>query len=636
MKLDLKKFSKDYKRKIETMSLEEYFDLASRDSSMYSTAAERLLKAIGKPKVIDTATDPRMSRLFNNRTIKLYEPFKDFYGLEEVVEKIVSYLEHSAQGLEERKQILYLLGPVGGGKSSLSEKLKELMEKEPFYAIKGSPLNESPLGLLRLFPKLRESFKKIPESRLPACASPWLVKRVDELDGDISQLEVIKLYPSQHRQVAVTKTEPGDENNQDISTLVGKLDIRKLEHHAQDDPDAYRFNGGLCLGNRGILEFVEMFKAPLKVLHPLLTATQEGNYKATEALSSIPFEGLILAHSNESEWQSFKDNKSNEAFLDRVYIVKVPYCLRYTEEEMIYNKYINESIHDIKKSAPHTLSSLAKFSVLSRLEPVAGDKIVAKLEAYNGDSMRDKYADKDLSLTKFRDNASLAEGFSGTSTRTAFKILSKCYNFDTEERAANPVHLFHLLKEYIRSADADKNTKELHMSFLDSYLIPDYVEELRKDIQICYLDSYSEYGQAIFEKYIAYADAWIEDHDYRDPDTGQIYDRSALNKELETIEKPAGISNPKDFRHEVVTANLRYAAKNAGKSIPWVENTRIKEVLEKKLFNAIDEILPQLSFEKEGDEKAENFIKRMKERGYTQRQARLVVKFFEQHMKESS
>ena len=158
----------------------------------------------------------------------------------------------------------------------------------------------------------------IPRRKLTGQMSPWAIKRLDEFGGDISKFSVVKMSPSRLRQVCVAKTEPGDENNQDISSLVGKVDIRKLEHYAQSDPDAYSYSGALCRANQGLMEFVEMFKAPIKVLHPLLTATQEGNYNATEGLSAIPFQGIILAHSNESEWQSFRNNKNNEAFLDRV------------------------------------------------------------------------------------------------------------------------------------------------------------------------------------------------------------------------------------------------------------------------------------------------------------------------------
>ena len=170
---------------------------------------------------------------------------------------------------------------------------------------------------------------------------------------------MVKRYPSVLKQVGIAKTEPGDENNQDISSLVGKVDIRKLETFAQDDTDAYSYSGGLCLANQGLLEFVEMFKAPIKVLHPLLTATQEGNYKGTEGFGAIPFDGVVLAHSNESEWKAFRNNKNNEAFLDRIYIVKVPYCLRVSEEIKIYEKLINGSSLGQAKCAPGTLKMMS-------------------------------------------------------------------------------------------------------------------------------------------------------------------------------------------------------------------------------------------------------------------------------------
>jgi serine protein kinase len=311
----------------EEMSLQEYLDLCKRDPWAYASVAERMLKAIGEPEMVDTVSVERLSRIFANKVVRIYPAFKDFYGMEEVIENIVSYFRHGAQGLEEKKQILYLLGPVGGGKSSLAEKLKALLEKVPFYAIKGSPVYESPLGLFREEedgPTLEGEYG-IPERYLTSVMSPWAVKRLREFKGDLSQFRVVKLHPSVLSQVAISKTEPGDENNQDISSLVGKVDIRHLETFSQNDPDAYSFSGGLCLSNRGMMEFVEMFKAPIKVLHPLLTATQEGNYKGTEGFGAIPFDGFILAHSNEAEWQTFKSNRNNEAFLDRVYIVKVPY-----------------------------------------------------------------------------------------------------------------------------------------------------------------------------------------------------------------------------------------------------------------------------------------------------------------------
>ncbi|HBF47095.1 MAG TPA: PrkA family serine protein kinase, partial [Shewanella frigidimarina] len=312
------------KKRDEEYTLEQFLDICKQDRSAYVSAAERLLMAIGEPQIIDTAKNPILSRIFSNRVIAQYPAFKDFYGMEDAIEQIVAYLTHSAQGLEESKQILYLLGPVGGGKSSLAEKLKALMQQVPIYILTSdgirSPVNDHPFCLFdpEEDSELLKNEYNIPSRYIKTIMSPWTVKRLHQYGGDISKFRVVKVYPSVLDQIGIAKTEPGDENNQDISALVGKVDIRQLEHFSQDDADAYAYSGALCRANQGLMEFVEMFKAPIKVLHPLLTATQEGNYNGTEGLSALPYNGIILAHSNESEWSAFRNNKNNEAFLDRV------------------------------------------------------------------------------------------------------------------------------------------------------------------------------------------------------------------------------------------------------------------------------------------------------------------------------
>src|SRR3954469_1167851 len=395
----------------EEMSLTDYFELCKTDPLAYATAAERMLAAIGEPEMIDTRNDARLSRLFSNRMIRRYPAFREFYGMDEAIAQIVAYFKHAAQGLEERKQVLYLLGPVGGGKSSIAERLKSLMETFPIYALKGSPVNESPLGLFsaeRDGPLL-ESEYGIPRRYLNGVMSPWAVKRLKEFEGDISKFRVVRVQPSILRQIAITKTEPGDENNQDISSLVGKVDIRKLESLSQDDPDAYSYSGGLCLANQGLLEFVEMFKAPIKMLHPLLTATQEGNFKGTEGFSAIPFNGVIVAHSNESEWHSFRNNKNNEAFLDRIYIVKIPYCIRVSEEVKIYEKLVSGSELSRAPCAPGTLEMLARFSVLSRLREHANSNVFSKMRVYDGESLRE-VDPRARSMQEYKDTAGVDEG----------------------------------------------------------------------------------------------------------------------------------------------------------------------------------------------------------------------------------
>jgi len=282
---------------------------------------------------------------------------------------------------------------VGGGKSSLAERLKQLMEVHPIYVLKAgdelSPVFESPLGLFdpdQLGPMLEEKYG-IPRRRLTGPMSPWCYKRLEVFGGDISQFRVARIQPSRLRQIAIAKTEPGDENNQDISSLVGKVDIRKLETYAQNDPDAYSYSGGLNRANQGILEFVEMFKAPIKMLHPLLTATQEGNYIGTENIGAIPFGGIILAHSNEAEWQGFKASKKNEAFIDRVCVIKVPYCLRVTEEKKIYEKLIQQSELASAPCAPATLETMARFSVMTRLRKHENSTLFVKMRVYDGESL---------------------------------------------------------------------------------------------------------------------------------------------------------------------------------------------------------------------------------------------------------
>src|SRR5436190_2144578 len=590
----LEQFRSNYSAtQAEEMGILEYLDLCKREPATYASAAERMIAGIGEPELIDTRNDQHLGRIFGNRIIRRYPAFREFYGMEDAIDQIVAFFKHAAQGLEERKQILYLLGPVGGGKSSIAERLKAVMELRPIYAIKGSPVNESPLGLFApdRFGAVLENDYGIPRRYLTGIMSPWAIKRLHEFNGDLSKFQVVRVNPSVLRQVAITKTEPGDENNQDISSLVGKVDIRKLEDLSQNDPDAYSYSGGLCLANQGLLEFVEMFKAPIKMLHPLLTATQEGNFKGTEGFSAIPFNGLIVAHSNEAEWHSFRNNKRNEAFLDRIYLVKVPYCLQVSEEVKIYQKLLRDSSLASASCAPATLEMLAQFSVLSRLKEPENSSIYSKMRVYDGESLKDTDP-KAKSYQEYRDYAGPEEGMTGMSTRFAYKVLSSVFNYDHSEIAANPVHLMYVLEQRIAREDLPEEAKRRYLEFVTGWLAPRYAESIGKEIQTAYLESYAEYGQNIFDRYVIYADCWIQDEEFRDPDTGEVFDRVALNGELEKIEKPAGIANPKDFRNEIVNFVLRARAASGGKNPAWTSYEKLREVIEKKMFSNTEDLLP--------------------------------------------
>lgn len=623
----------------QTMSLEEYLEEAKTNPELYRSPAGRMLKAIGTPELVDTSQDSRLRIIHENRTIKVYPAFQNhIYGNESVIERLVSYFTHAEQGLEEAKQVLYFRGPVGSAKSTFAELCKKLMEQEPIYvlALDGelSPVLDSPLCL---FPEDMADDLNIPSRFLKVIPSPWAVKRLDQLrmaGKDISDFSVVKMYPDQLRQIAISKTEPGDENNQDISTLVGKTNLRMLDKFNQSDSDSYDFSGALNRANQGMMEFVEMFKAPIKTLHPLLTATQEGNYKGTEALGAIPFSGIILAHSNDTEWSAFRNDKKNEAFLDRIYVIPVPYNLRVKEEVQIYDKLIRNSTLKDAPIAPGTLDALAEFAVLSRIEAPDNSNVITKMQVYDGRSVRDKDP-RAKTINEYQKSVKKKEGFEGISTRFAYKVLSATFNFDATEIAANPVHLLmQVLPKAIKQEGLPKEVEEGYLATIQSYLVPELTDQLEEDINSAYIDSYEEYGQNIFDRYITYADCFQQRVDFKDPDTGHIYNEKALDKELAAMEIKAKISNPLEFRAEVVSFCLRYQAKHGGKNPDWKAYEPIRRVIDGSMKDKLEDLLPVISTgskaSKEDQKKHSGFVKRMVEKGYTEKQVRLMVDFYKQ------
>jgi len=283
----------------------------------------------------------------------------------------------------------------------------------------------------------------------------------------------------------------------------------------------------------------------------------------TENIGAIPFSGVILEHSNEAEWQSFKANKNNEAFIDRICVIKVPYCLRVTEEQKIYEKLIQGSELAEAPCAPGTLEMLSRFSVMTRLRKHENSTPFAKMRVYDGESLKESDP-KARSVQEYRDSTGVDEGMDGASTRFAFKVLAATFNHDTSEIAADPVHMMYVLEQAIRREQVSDETEKRYLEFIKAELAPRYAEFIGNEIQKAYLESYSDYGQNLFDRYVDYADAWIEDQDFKDPDTGQMLDRELLNQELTKIEKPAGIANPKDFRNEVVKFSLRSRAAQSG------------------------------------------------------------------------
>jgi serine protein kinase len=628
----------------EVLTIEDYLHGCKEDPSMYYNPYQRMLAAIGEPRIIDTAMDSRLSRIFQNRRIKVWDSFENFYGMEDVIENIHRYFTAAAQGLEESHQILYLLGPVGGGKSSLADHLKIIFQTQPVYILQHgdqmSPVWESPLWLFDREQDGADFEKEFKISRrfLRPPMSPWAIKRLSENNGDPRCFKVIKTYPNALLQRCISKTEPADESTQDVSTLVGKVDIRMLADFGQDDADAYSYCGGLCKANNGMLDFVEMFKAPIKTLNPLLDATQGNNYKPTEGIGALPWSGVVLAHSNETEWEQFRGNKTNEAFLDRIFLLRVPYTLRLEEEKKIYRKLLDES--DLRDSpcSNDVLEILAKWSLATRIKEPENSNTWTKIKVYNGESIKDTDPQA-RSIIEYKDEAGVTEGMTGMSTRNAFKILSRTFNMDTEEVAANPVHLMHVLINTIEQLTLGEDLESKYKNYITEHLRPEYITALEKELQQAYLESYSDYGQNLFDRYVMYADAWVQNNEMRDPDTQEVWDRDQLNAECEKIEKAAGIASPKEFRHEIVNYVLRYKAANNGMGPKWTEYEKIREVIEKRIFSNTEEILPVISFGQKGNaedqRKHEDFVDRMTKKGYTERQVRILVDWFVKVKKSS-
>lgn len=630
-------YQQDYTRTREVeMTFEEYLEECRTNKGAYANAWERLLKAIGEPEIIDYSKEPKLRSVFEGLPMPRYPGFADFYGIEEAAKQVVSFVRSAAQGGEESKQILYLLGPVGGGKSSLARRLTELMEQEPFYAIKGSPVFDNPLSAFdaRRHGDLLESKYGVDRRYLKTKLSPWALQQLETYGGDLRKFKVVKVYPSIQHQRAISRVEAGDKNNQDVTSIIGKVDLSKLDAGlSQQDPRAYGYSGGLNLGNRGVMEFVEMFKAPIDALNPLLAATQDRQYNGTEAIGALPFEGIILAHSNEAEWGKFRNNPTNEAFIDRVRIIKVPYTLRLSEEEKIYEKYIRESQLKGKPCAPGTAKLLAEFAVMTRIcDPKDGSSLETKMKVYDGEKTNDAKAKTLAAYRKEAYDAGTPEGMSGWSVRDSFKALSEAFNFHAAEGevSASPIDLMFILDRTVKGQDLPNDTRDRYLLILDKMLKPEYAKTVKRELQEALVESFQAYGQNIFERYVAYADlALTEDEEFVDPFTKSPINRQAVEKELSAIEKPANIGNPKDFRNEVVRFVQREQLKNNGKMPDWTLFKKFADAIESKILSSTKDLMPLISFGQkasvEEDKKHADFVDRMVARGYTPRQVRQVV-----------
>jgi serine protein kinase len=607
-----------------------YLEKVKADPAITKLAHARMYDVVLKPGVRDIHEkhDPRVKRLYKDESIKLYDFFaEEFFGIEKTVSQIVRFFHAASLKGEESRQVLYLMGPVGSGKSSLVEKLhRGLEESEPFYAIEGCPMFEEPLHLIPRH--LRKEFEKmlgvhIEGDLCPVCR----YKLIQEYAGKYEEFPVATVEFSKRARVGIGVVPPVDPNNQDTSVLIGSEDISKLDLYSEGDPRVLELNGALNIGNRGVVEFIEVFKNEIEYLHCMITATQEKVVPAPGRHGLVYVDTVIVAHSNEAEWQKFKADHTNEAILDRIVVVRVPYNLRLSEEVKIYQKIIRNS--DFRAHvAPHTLEVASMFAILSRLEPTNKCDLMTKLKLYNGEEVVEKGRTKKVDIQELRDSTK-REGMSGISTRFIMKALDNALSDNASGNCINAINVREALINMVKEADMSDDTRKQYLEFLQDTLHKEYLEILEKEITRAFVYSYQEQAEALFQNYLDHAEAYVNKGKVKDRNTKEeLAPDEGFMKSIE--EQIAIIGSAADgFRQEVIA--YLWAANRRGEKIDFRSYEPLKEAIEKKLITSVRDLSRVITKsrmrDEEQSEKYDAMVKNLLEHGYCPSCVDVVLKY---------
>ncbi len=607
----------------------EFLELFEGEPGVAILAHKRLYEAIIKHGITRMSEeDTRCNNLFNGDELKTYDYFQSkFFGMERSLVKIMRYLHSAAMKGEESKQVLLLLGPVGAGKSALVEHIKRALEDAgPLYALEGCPINENPLHLI---PRgLRAQFKdlygvKIEGDLCPVCRH----KLLEELEGDYMSFTVRETSFSVRGRRGVGVVPPMDANTQDTSILIGSEDISKLDLYPEDDPRALSLNGAFNVGNRGIVEFVEVFKNEIEFLHTMITATQEKAVPSPGKGAMIYFDGVILAHCNEAEWNKFKSENTNEAILDRIVRVNVPYCLEVDEEQKIYKKMLDESDFD-SHIAPHTLEIAAMFAVLSRLKTSNKVDPMTKMKIYNGQDIVEKGYVKKIDINDLRDEVR-DEGMTGISTRFIMKAIDAALA-DSENNMVTPISIRDALIKQVKEQVVVEELREKYLSFLQKELHDEYLKILEKEITKAFVSAYQEQAESLFDNYLDHAEAYVNGTKVKDKTTKE--EMTADESFLTSIEEQIGIvgSARENFRADITA--FMFSKLRKKEKIDWTSYGPLKEAIENKLLTSVREISRIVTKSKSRDKKqqkkyGEMVQTLMEEYGYNEDSANEIIKY---------
>ncbi len=559
----------------------EYLDIIRERPEVAQSAHSRVYNMI-RDAGIDEVDGKRSYSFFS----------EELYGLEEAIERLVEeYFHPAAKRLDVRKRILLLMGPVSGGKSTLVTVLKRGLEKyshEDFgavYAIKGCPMHEDPLHLIPHH--LRDEFHDEYGIRIEGSLSPLNVMRLEqEYGGRIEDVMVERIFFNEDKRTGIGTFSPSDPKSQDIADLTGSIDFSTIaEFGSESDPRAYRFDGELNKANRGMMEFQEMLKCDEKFLWHLLSLTQEGNFKAGR-FALISADELVVAHTNEAEYRSFISNKKNEALHSRIIVMPVPYNLKVSQEERIYEKMIRESDVADVHIAPHALRVAAIFSILTRLKDTnrQGVDLVKKMRLYDGEIVEGfNQVDVDELHKEHSD-----EGMSGIDPRYVINRISSTI-IRKEVPSINALDVLRSLKDGLdQHASISKEDKERYMNFI-SIARKEYDEIAKKEVQKAFVYSYEESAKTLMDNYLDNVEAYCNKNKLRDPLTGE--EMSPDDKLMRSIEEQIGISEnaKKAFREEILIRISAYARK--GKKFDYNSHERLREAIQKKLFADLKDVV---------------------------------------------
>ncbi len=606
----------------------DYVEIVRENPEVAMLAHQRIYNLISKAgvEVVKTDEDPRLRRIYGNDIIKKYKFFENFYGIDKTIMKIVRYFHSAAMAGEESRQVLYLVGPVGSGKSSIMEEIKRALEaSQEIYALKGCPMQEEPLHLVPY--QLRSKFEEILNVKIEGDLCPICRYRLkNEYDGRYEDFPVIKTGFSVSARRGIGVVPPVDPNNQDTSVLIGSVDISKIDLYPEDDPRVLSLNGAFNVGNRGVVEFIEVFKNETEYLHAMITATQEKYIPSPGKGPMIYFDGVILAHSNEAEWNKFKSDHTNEAILDRIVKIEIPYCLELNEEIKIYEKILRKSRFRAH-IAPHTIEVASMFAILTRLAPSSKVDLMTKLKIYNGEEIVEKGMTRKIDIMELREEAP-REGMTGISTRFIMKALDMALS-ESEYDCINPISVMEMLIRSVKELSISEEEKNKYIRFIQDSVKKEYNKILEKEITKAFIYGYREQAESLFNNYLDHAEAYVNRTRIKDPNTGEELEPD--EKFMRSIEEQIGITeaSAKGFRADV-TAYMFFVMRNGGK-LDYCSYEPLKEAIEKKLTASVKELSRIITKAKVRDEeqnrKYNAMVAEMKRNGYCDHCCNVVLKY---------